>query len=234
MAKYDPYDWSPMVGKNEKGFGKMVSKPETDKAMQARIGQQYGAMSQMAKMREQSQRQGEQSAIQRRLAASGMGASGAGMRMQSQADQAAGRRAAETQLGIASEQAGAQRSAFESMMGRNLQREGMRIGAAESAAGRNLQRDQLRLNAKQDASRLNMSQNQFNQQFGFDQEKFKWQQDQTDKEFARDTDIMLGNQALARETQRYNSKGLLGQLGEDFFGSSARKTSMRTPLGAFG
>jgi hypothetical protein len=186
-------------------FGGMISGNENADTAKAGIASQYGQLSSLAKMREGAQRQTEQSAIQRRLAATGMSGSGAGMRLAGQSEQAAGRRGAETQLGIGAEQAQAERQAQEAVTGRNLQREGMRVGAAESAA-------QRQFGAQQATRQGEMAQAQF------EQEK----------------DVTLENQKIAREMQRYNQSGLLAQLGGDIFGSAAKKTSMRTPLGAFG
>jgi hypothetical protein len=84
------------------------------------LSQQYANMQSLAKMREGAAASGEQAAIQRRLAASGMGASGAGMRMQQQADQASARRLAEQQLGIGAEQAAAMQRAGESAADRDF------------------------------------------------------------------------------------------------------------------
>jgi hypothetical protein len=77
------------------------------------ISSRFGALGSLAKMREQGQAMSDQTAIQRRLAASGMSGSGAGMRMQGQADQASARRLAEQQLGISADEAGAQLQAGE-------------------------------------------------------------------------------------------------------------------------
>ncbi len=186
-------------------FGGMISGAENADAAKAAIAQQYAQLGSLAKMREGSQRQSEQSAIQRRLAASGMGGSGAGMRLAGLSEQAAGRRAAETQLGLGAEQSAREQAAQEAVTGRNLQREGMRVGAAESAAQR-----------------------QFNVQQATRQGELQTAQ------FEMDKATTLENQKIAREMQRYNNQGLIGQLGQDIFGSSARKTSMRTPLGALG
>jgi hypothetical protein len=176
----------------------MISANETPEAAQQRISQQYGAMGSLAKMREGSQRQSEQSAIARRLAASGMGASGAGMRMQQQQEQAAGRRAAETQLGLSAEQAGAERQAMDTTTARNLQREQMRLGAAESAAGQNLR-----------------------------ERMFQADLSKEEKAFAREGEVIAENQKIAREIQRYNEQGLIGQLGQDIFGGTAKKFSTK-------
>lgn len=85
------------------------------------ISSQYANMSSLAKMREQGARQGEQTAISRRLAASGMGSSGAGMRMQQQAADASARRSAEQQLGIGAEEAQAKQRMSESEANRGFQ-----------------------------------------------------------------------------------------------------------------
>lgn len=77
------------------------------------ISSRFGALGSLAKMREQGQAMSDQTAIQRRLAASGMSGSGAGMRMQGQADQSSARRLAEQQLGISADEAGAQLQAGE-------------------------------------------------------------------------------------------------------------------------
>lgn len=191
------------LGKNLSG--ESISSNEDIAAGKAGIASQFAQLGSLAKMREGAQRQTEQSAIQRRLAASGMGGSGAGMRLAGLSEQAAGRRAAETQLGIGAEQAGQERAAGEAAMGRNLSREQMRLGAAESAAERGFR-----------AQQGNVQQEQFNAQF------------------EQDKAVTLENQKIAREMQRYNSSGLLGQLGQDLFGAAGRKTSMRTPLGALG
>ncbi len=186
-------------------FGGMISGAENADAAKAAIAQQYSQLGQLAKLREGSQRQSEQSAIQRRLAASGMGGSGAGMRLAGLSEQAAGRRQAETQLGLGAEQSAREQAAQEAATGRNLQREGMRVGAAESAAQR-----------------------QFNVQQATRQGELQTAQ------FEMDKATTLENQKIAREMQRYNNSGLLGQLGQDLFGSFGKKTSMRTPLGGLG
>ena len=179
-----------------------ISGNEDIAAGKAGIASQFAQLGSLAKMREGAQRQTEQSAIQRRLAASGMGGSGAGMRLAGLSEQAAGRRAAETQLGIGAEQAGQERAAGEAAMGRNLSREQMRLGAAESAAERGFR-----------AQQANVLQEQFNAQF------------------EQDKAVTLENQKIAREISRYNQSGLIGQLGQDIFGSLGRKTTMANPLG---
>ena len=191
------------LGKNLSGD--TISGNEDVAGARGSIASQFSQLGQLAKLREGSQRQSEQSAIQRRLAASGMGGSGAGMRLAGLSEQAAGRRAAETQLGLAAEQAGQERGASESAMARNLNREQMRLGAAESAAER-----------------------------GFRAQQGNVQQEQFQAQFEQDKAVTLENQKIAREMQRYNSQGLLGQLGQDLFGSFGKKTSMRTPLAGLG
>ena len=186
-------------------FGGMISGAEKPDDARAAIAQQYAQMGSLAKMREGSQRQSEQSAIQRRLAASGMGGSGAGMRLAGLSEQAAGRRQAETQLGLGAEQSAREQAAMDQISGRNLQREGMRVGAAESAAQRQF--------ASQQATR---------------------QGEMATAQFELDKSITAENQKIAREMQRYNSQGLFGQLGQDIFGSAGRKTSIKYPLGATG
>jgi hypothetical protein len=178
----------------------LISGAEDIGAAKASIGQQYSAAGQLAKLREGSQRQSEQSAMARRLAASGMGASGAGMRMQQQAEQQAGRRSAETQLGLSAEQARAEQGAEQAAMQRNLQRESMRVGASESEAERD-----------------------------FRERQFKYQQDKEATQFAREGEIIAENQRIARSIQRYNERGLMGQLLGDLFGGGAY--SMKYPLG---
>jgi hypothetical protein len=182
--------------------GESISGNEDVAAGKAGIASQFAQLGSLAKMREGAQRQSEQSAIQRRLAASGMGGSGAGMRLAGLAEQQAGRRSAETQLGLAAEQAGQERAAGESAMGRNLSREQMRLGAAESAAERGFR-----------AQQANVLQEQFNAQF------------------EQDKAVTLENQKIAREISRYNQSGLIGQLGQDIFGSFGRNTTMANPLG---
>lgn len=182
------------------GFSSLISGNENADAIRGNISQQYGALGSLAKMREGTQRNAEQSAIARRLAASGMGASGAGMRMQQQADQQAGRRAAETQLGLASEQARAEAQAQEGAAGRNLQREGMRVGAAQGESDRD-----------------------------FRERQFKYEQESNAQAFAREGEVIAENQRIAREVQRYNERGLFGQLLGDLFGGGA--WSMKYPTG---
>jgi hypothetical protein len=186
-------------------FGGMIGGAEKPDEARAAIAQQYAQMGSLAKMREGAQRQTEQSAIQRRLAASGMGGSGAGMRLAGLAEQQAGRRSAETQLGLGAERASREQSAMDAISGRNLQREGMRVGAAESAAQR-----------------------QFNVQQATRQGELQTAQ------FEMDKATTLENQKIAREMQRYNNSGLIGQLGQDLFGSFGKKTSMKTPLAGLG
>ena len=188
------------LGKNLSGD--TISGNEDVAGARASIASQFANLGSLAKMREGAQRQTEQSAIQRRLAATGMGGSGAGMRLAGLSEQAAGRRAAETQLGLAAEQAGQERGASESAMGRNLSREQMRLGAAESAAERGFR-----------AQQGNIAQEQFQAQF------------------EQDKAVTLENQKIAREIARYNQAGLLGQLGQDIFGQLGRKTTMANPLG---
>ena len=81
----------------------------------------------------------------------------------------------------------------------------MRVGAAESAA-------QRQFNVQQATRQGELQQAQFEQ----------------------DKAVTIENQKIAREMQRYNNQGLIGQLGQDIFGSAGRKTSMKYPLGAFG
>jgi hypothetical protein len=147
---------------------------------QANIASQYGAMRSLAKMREQGQAMSDQTAIQRRLAASGMSGSGAGMRMQGQADQASARRQAEQQLGIGAEEAAAQQRASESALGRDFQ-----------------------------------------------ERQFSYQKQRDEAQFETDKAVTAENQKIARDVQRYNEAGLLGQLGQDIFGGFAKQISLK-------
>jgi hypothetical protein len=181
-------------------FSNLISGNETADGAKANIAQQYGSLGSLAKLREGTQRQTEQSAIARRLASSGMGASGAGMRMQQQADQASGRRAAETQLALGSEQARAEGQAQDAVSGRNLQREGMRMNAAQGESDR-----------------------------AFREREFQYKQDADKSSFEREGAVIAENQKIAREVQRYNERGLFGQLLGDLFGGGAYST--KYPLG---
>jgi hypothetical protein len=176
-------------------FGSFIGSNEDQNAARANIQSQYGAMSNLAKMRESAQRQSEGSAISRRLAASGMGASGAGMRMQQQAEQQAGRRGAETQLALAGEQAGAERQAQEQATARNLQREQLRMGAAQAESDR-----------------------------AFRERQFAYEQAANAAAFEREGQVIAENQKIARDVQRYNDRGMLGQLLGDLFGGGAWST----------
>jgi hypothetical protein len=127
--------------------------------------------------------------------------SGAGMRLAGQAQAESGRRSAMSNLGLAAEQAGMEQQASDAAQGRNLQREGLRTNAMESASNR-------ALNAAQ-----------------FDAQKQLQQ-----ATFERDNATILENQKIARENQRYNDRGLFGQLFGDLFGGGSGM-SMKYPLG---
>lgn len=100
----------------------LTSSEGTSKAFTPeQISSQYANLSSLAKMRESGAQQAEQTAISRRLAASGMGASGAGMRMQQQATEAGARRGAEQQLALGAEEAQAKQRMSESEASRGLQ-----------------------------------------------------------------------------------------------------------------
>lgn len=170
-------------------YGSMIGQNESADTNLQNVRNQYAALSSLAKLREGANAQTEQNAIQRRLAASGMGGSGAGMRMQNLAAQQSARRGAETQLGIAAEQAGKELNVSDATSARNLQREQLRLGAAESAAGR-----------------------QFNLQ------QAQRQGEMAQQQFELDKNIALSNQATARSIQRYNEQGLIGQLFTDILG----------------
>ena len=148
------------------------SAPTSNQAMTGdQIGQQYSNLQSLAKMREGAAAQGEQLAIQRRLASSGMGGSGAGMRMQQKAGDMSSRRLAEHQLGLGAEEAQAR------------QRQG------EAAAGRD-----------------------------FQERQFEYQKQKDQAEFETNKEVIAENQRIARATQRYNERGLFGQLFSDLFG----------------
>ena len=148
------------------------SAPTSNQAMTGdQIGQQYSNLQSLAKMREGAAAQGEQLAIQRRLASSGMGGSGAGMRMQQKAGDMSARRLAEQQLGLGAEEAQAR------------QRQG------EAAAGRD-----------------------------FQERQFEYQKQKDQAEFETNKEVIAENQRIARAAQRYNERGLFGQLFSDLFG----------------
>jgi hypothetical protein len=185
-------------------FGSMIGQNESADTNLQNVRNQYAAMGSLAKLREGANAQSEQNAIQRRLASSGMGSSGAGLRLQNLASQQSARRGAETQLGIAAEQAGKELSVGDATTARNLQREQLRLGAAESAAGRQ-----------------------------FSVQQAQRQGEQAAQQFELDKNIALSNQATARDIQRYNDRGLLGQLFGDIFGGGAigGGISMKKPFG---
>jgi hypothetical protein len=187
-----------------KDFSSMIGQNESADTNIQNVRNQYAAMGSLAKLREGATAQSEQNAIQRRLASTGMGSSGAGLRMQNLAAQQSGRRGAETQLGIAAEQAGKEIAVSDATNVRNLQRENMRMGGAESAAGR---------------------------KFAVETEKRRGEQ--AAAQFELDKEISLANQATARDIQRYNERGLFGQLFGDLLGGGAigGGISMRKPLG---
>lgn len=137
------------------------------------ISSQYANLSSLAKMRESGAQQAEQTAISRRLAASGMGASGAGMRMQQQATEAGARRGAEQQLALGAEEAQAKQR------------------MSESEASRGLQERQFEYLKQKDLA-----------------------------EFEVNKQVISENQRIARETQKYNNKGLFEQLWQDVFGKN--------------
>ena len=137
------------------------------------ISSQYANLSSLAKMRESGAQQAEQTAISRRLAASGMGASGAGMRMQQQATEAGARRGAEQQLALGAEEAQAKQR------------------MSESEASRGLQERQFEYMKQKDLA-----------------------------EFEVNKQVISENQRIARETQKYNNKGLFEQLWQDVFGKN--------------
>jgi hypothetical protein len=170
-------------------YGSMIGANEDPNAVGAGIRGQFSALGSLAKMREGAQSRTEQSAIQRRLAASGMSGSGAGMRMAQQAQGDSARRSAETGLGLAAQQFGAEQGAMEAATGRNMQREQMRVGAAESAAGREFAVQQANRQAEQQAA-----------------------------QFELDKSITAENQKIARSMQRYNEQGMIGQLFTDILG----------------
>ena len=184
----------------QQSFGSFIGSNEDQNAARANIQSQYGAMSNLARMRESAQRQSEGSAIARRLAASGMGASGSGMRMQQQAEQQAGRRGAETQLALSGEQAAAERQAQEQATSRNMQREQLRMGAAQAESDR-----------------------------AFRERQFQYEQESNKLAFEREGEVIAENQKIARDVQRYNDRGMLGQILGDLFGGGA--WSMKYPLG---
>lgn len=192
---------APSAGAAEQAsFGSFIGANEDPNAARANVQSQYGAMSNLARLRESAQRQSEGSAIARRLAASGMGASGSGMRMQQQAEQQAGRRGAETQLALSGEQAAAERQAQDQSTARNLQREQLRMGAAQGESDR-----------------------------AFRERQFQYEQASNQASFERDNQVIAENQRIARDVQRYNDRGMLGQLLGDLFGGGAY--SMKYPLG---
>lgn len=184
----------------QQSFGSFIGSNEDPNAARLGIQSQYGAMSNLAKLRESAQRQSEGSAIARRLAASGMGSSGAGMRMQQQAEQQAGRRGAETQLALSGEQAAAERQAQEQATARNMQREQLRMGAAQAESDR-----------------------------AFRERQFQYEQAANAAAFEREGQVIAENQRIAREVQRYNERGMLGQIFGDLFGGGA--WSMKYPFG---
>jgi hypothetical protein len=173
-------------------YASSIGANEDPNAVKSSIANKYSALGELAKLREGSQAKTESSAMSRRLASSGMLGSGAGMRMQNQVQQESGRRMAQSNLGLAAEQAGMEQTASDTANARNIQREGMRVGAAESAATRGLQ----------------------NASFQADKE-FKTQQ------FDLDKATTLENQKIARDVQRYNDRGMIGQLFGDLFGGGS-------------
>jgi hypothetical protein len=182
-------------------YASSIGANEDPNAVKSSIANKYSALGELNKLREGSQARGENSAMSRRLASSGMLGSGAGIRMQNQVQQESGRRMAQANLGLAAEQAGMEQTASDTANARNIQREGMRVGAAESAATRGLQ----------------------NATFQADKE-FKTQQ------FEMDKATTLENQKTAREIQRYNERGLIGQLFGDLFGGGSG-VSTKYPFG---
>ncbi len=120
--------------------------------------------------------------------------------MQQQAEQQAGRRGAETQLALAGEQAGAERQAQQQATARNLQREQLRMGAAQAESDR-----------------------------AFRERQFAYEQAANAAAFEREGQVIAENQKIARDIQRYNDRGMLGQLLGDLFGGGA--WSMKYPLG---
>lgn len=170
-------------------YGNTIGANEDVGAAKGNIAAKYASLGELNKLKEGAQNRMEQNAISRRLAASGMMGSGAGMRMQQQAQAESGRRAAMGNLGLAAEQAQAEQGASEAATARNLQRENLRMGAAESAAQR-----------------------------GFAAEQFKAQKELQQASFERDNQTILENQKIARDIQRYNDRGLIGQLFGDLFG----------------
>jgi hypothetical protein len=186
---------------NTSDFGYRIGGNEDTAATKAGIAAKYASMAELSKLKEGAQARGDQSAISRRLAASGMMGSGAGMRMQQQAANESGRRMAMNNLGLAAEQAGAEQQAQEAATARNLQREQLRMGASEASANRTMA------------------------QQSFDAEK-----ELQKKTFERDSATIIENQKIAREIQRYNDRGLIGQLIGDLFGGGSG-VSMKYPLG---
>ena len=173
----------------QQSFGSFIGANEDPNAVRSGIQSQYGAMSNLAKLRESAQRKSEGSAISRRLAASGMGGSGAGMRMQQQAEQQAGRRGAETQLSLSAEQAAAERQAQDQATSRNMQREQLRVGAAQGESER-----------------------------AFRERQFQYEQQANAAAFEREGQIIAENQRIARDVQRYNESGMLSQMLGDLIG----------------
>ena len=173
-----------------KDYGSLIGGPEGTENF-GNIQRQFGNIQSLSKMREQAALGSEKSAIARRLAATGMGASGAGMRMQEQAQRASARRGAETGLGLAAEQAGQEQRAREAALGRNLAREQLKLGAAESAAERAFRQERA----------------------GVEDER--WRQQMEEERRVADE-----NMKIARSIQRYNEQGLLGQLFTDILGFS--------------
>ena len=212
---------SPIGGGDiDRNFGSLISADDISKDYESKIGAnedpnaagagvrgQFAALGSLAKMREGAQARTEQSAIQRRLAASGMSGSGAGMRMAQQAQGDSARRSAETGLGLAAQQFGAEQGAMEAATGRNMQREQMRLGAAEATAGRNMQREQMRVGTAESAAGRTYA-TQLEQRRG----------EQADAQMELDKNITAMNQATARKIERYNDSGFLSQIFGDIFG----------------
>ena len=170
-------------------FGSQIGANEDPNAISQNVRNQYAALGSLAKMREGANAQSEQNAIQRRLASTGMGSSGAGLRLQNLASQQSARRGAETQLGIAAEQAGKEAGMQEAAIARNMQREQMRLGAAESAAGREFAVQQAEKQDIKDTA-----------------------------QFELEKSITQENQKIARAVQRYNEQGMFGQMFTDLLG----------------
>jgi hypothetical protein len=196
----------------------LIGDNESSDFMRSQIGQQYRDMSELAKLREGGQRRTEQSAMARRLAASGMGGSGAGMRMAQQSEQEAGRRAAESQLGLSSEQARAMQSADQATQARNIQRAGMRLGAAESEAKRVFEQRQYKDQQEQMAKEFERQNQEYNET-----------QKRLDRAEIREDAVIEANQKIAKDIQKYNESGFFGQILGDLFGGDGY--SMKYPLG---